>query len=217
MTHKYSTREEWLEAAVEQMTPLFKGKGYSVPSIRVSVGWPSSRGLSTKKKSIGECWDKSVAADKKAQIFISPLLEDPKDAQGVLATLVHEVVHAVVGLKEKHGKVFRKCAIAVGLDGKMTATVAGEVLSKEFDAWVKKIGPFPHSKLNPSEMRKQKPAQGTRMIKCECKKCGYVVRTTRKWLDDVGAPVCPCNMQPMSFELPEGGDDGDGDGEDSDE
>lgn len=27
-------------------------------------------------------------------------------------------------------------------------------------------------------------------------------RTSRKWLDEAGAPLCPCNAKPMFFELP---------------
>ncbi|MDQ2079513.1 hypothetical protein RA307_04905 [Xanthobacteraceae bacterium Astr-EGSB] len=33
--------------------------------------------------------------------------------------------------------------------------------------------------------------QATRMLKCECLDCGYIVRVTRKWIDAVGAPHCP--------------------------
>jgi hypothetical protein len=38
-------------------------------------------------------------------------------------------------------------------------------------------------------MKKRK--QGTRLIKVECEMCGYVVRTTNKWLR-VGRPTCCC-------------------------
>ena len=32
---------------------------------------------------------------------------------------------------------------------------------------------------------------GTRMLKCECTVCGYIARTTRRWIRDVGPPSCP--------------------------
>ncbi len=35
------------------------------------------------------------------------------------------------------------------------------------------------------------------MVKAECSACGYIVRTTAKWLDSLGAPLCPCNGEPM--------------------
>jgi hypothetical protein len=38
-------------------------------------------------------------------------------------------------------------------------------------------------------MRPEK--QATRMLKCACATCGYIVRTTRKWLETAGAPLCP--------------------------
>jgi hypothetical protein len=205
-------REAWLARAVEVMTPLFEAQGYKVPPVRVSCGWPSSRGLSDKKRAIGECWDTEAAKDGVNQIFISPYLDQSTADATLLATLVHEVVHAVVGIKVKHGKAFRKCALAVGLDGKMTATFAGEALKATIAQWEAQLGKYPHAQLD--SLKRPTKKQSTRMIKCECS-CGYTVRTTRKWLDEVGAPLCPCNKQPMKFELPadldpDGSDDDDG-------
>lgn len=195
----YASREDWLARAVALMVPLFKQAGYEVPKVKVSCGWPSARGLSKKKRTIGQCWDKSAAADAIAQIFISPYLENPSDEQGVLSTLIHEVVHAVVGNKEGHNKVFGKCARAVGLEGKLTSTTAGEELAKNCKAWVKALGKYPHAKLDSNKSPVKK--QGTRLIKCECGDCGYVCRSTKKWLEEVGSPLCPCNEKSMSFSL----------------
>lgn len=199
---KYENREQWLAAAVVAMTPWFKSKGYKVPAVRVSVGWPSSRGLGRGGKySIGECWDPKASSDKKSQIFISPRLKDPLEKFGVLPTLVHEVVHAVVGNKEKHNAVFGKCARAMCLEGKLTATFGGEQFFVESKTWAKHLGKYPHAQLNPL-MRPTKK-QTTRLVKAECKSCGYNIRVTRKWLDEAGAPLCPCNKKAMSFEVPE--------------
>ena len=33
--------------------------------------------------------------------------------------------------------------------------------------------------------------QSSRLLKAECESCGYTVRVTRKWVDQVGAPHCP--------------------------
>jgi hypothetical protein len=191
-------REQWLANAVVQMAPLFKAQGYEVPAVRVSCGWPSSRGMSRKRRTVGECWDKSTAEDKVAQIFISPVM---KDSVKVLGTLVHEVVHAVVGCKEQHNKVFGKCSRAVGLVGKLTECDAGPELQETFKtAWIPKIGEYPHAVLNPYKVKEKK--QTTRLVKCECGECGYNVRVTRKWLDAAGAPLCPCNSETMGFEIP---------------
>ncbi len=180
------------------MEPLFKKQGYNVPKVRVSCGWPSSRALSRKQRCGGECWPNQSSEDGLCQIFISPLMKKPVDVLGVL---VHEVVHAVVGCKMKHGKLFRKCAVAVGLEGKMTATVAGEELIKQIDTWMKALGEYPHAVIKPNERPEKK--QTTRMVKCECKECGYAVRTSRKWLEEAGAPLCPCNTKRMAFEIPD--------------
>lgn len=46
----------------------------------------------------------------------------------ILATLVHELVHTAVGTRVRHRAPFRRLALAVGLRGRMTATVAGPAL-----------------------------------------------------------------------------------------
>ena len=33
------------------------------------------------------------------------------------------------------------------------------------------------------------------MLKAECDSCGMVVRTTRKWIEEVGLPTCACGGQ----------------------
>jgi hypothetical protein len=62
---------------------------------------------------------------------------------------------------------------------------------------------------------KLRKVQTTRMKKAVCD-CGYTVRLTKKWMDEVGLPICPGGTSekahgPMKSELPAGG------GEDPDE
>jgi hypothetical protein len=201
------TREAWLLAAVEQMKPLFSKNGYTVPAVRVTCGWPSRSALSAKARRIGECWDSEASSDGLHQIFISPCLADNIDNRGVLSTLVHEVVHAVVGIKQKHNKVFRKCAESVGLEGKMTATVASPFLMAEFAVWLTTLGEYPHAKLDMLKSPVKK--QGTRLHKCECAECGYTVRVTQKWID-VGLPLCPVHGE-LSLDKPTDTDEDNGD------
>jgi hypothetical protein len=191
MSNKHQTREEWLEAAVKITEPLFTGAGYKVPKVRVTCGWPSRGGLSQKKRTIGQCWDTTASSDKIHQIFISPWLDDPVDDFGVLPVLIHEVVHAVVGIAEGHNKVFGKCARAVGLAGKLTATTGSPELLEKCKGYVKTLGKYPHAKLDPKKSPVKK--QSTRMIKMECGECGYVARTSQKWIDDVGPCHCPAH------------------------
>src|SRR6185369_14143006 len=118
-------REAWLQAAVEEMRPIFRGHGYEGHDLQVSVGWPSRGGLGNAKRTIGQCWFGETTADKKPQLFISPLTDEVTAPQGVLATLVHEVVHVVAGSDAKHGPRFVKVMKKVGLVDKPTATSAG--------------------------------------------------------------------------------------------
>lgn len=181
-------REAWLEAAVNNLRPIFLGHGYTLPELRVSVGWPSSGGLAQKKRTIGQCWFGATAADGKPQLFISPLLDDAKAPQGVLATLVHELCHVAAGPDAKHGQKFVKVMKKLGLEGKPTATTAGADLLVRFEQTLcELVEPFPHSRLVPL---KEPKTQTTRMRKCECDQCGFLVRLTQKWLD-VGLPICP--------------------------
>jgi len=197
---KHETREAYLTAAVNLMKPMFDRAGSPLPKVRVSTGWPSMKALSTKNRRIGECWDKSAASDGIYQIFISPFLDAIAEPMGVLDTLVHEGVHAAVGLECGHKGAFKKLATKLGLEGKMTSTHAGEQLLAEIKAWASQLGDYPHAKLDLTKSPRKK--QSTRMIKCECGQCGFTVRTTKKWLDDVGAPHCPKHGE-MKVELPD--------------
>jgi len=107
---------------------------------------------------------------------------------GVLPTLTHELVH-VVTWGEGHKGRFKQVALACGLAGKMTSTHAGAELCERLAEIAGRLGPYPHGQLTASFSRRK--TQSTRMIKCEAVKCcGYVIRTTRKWLDEVGMPKC---------------------------
>ena len=168
---------------------------------KVSCGFPGGGSARTR---IGECWSPTASAGEVNEIFISPVLSDAND---VLAVLVHEAVHAAVGVACGHKGEFRRVAIASGLVGKMTATTAGPELTALMGLWVDNgLGAYPHSALNLSDRKKQT----TRLIKCECGTCGYVVRTTAKWIDALGAPMCPCNGQRMNTA---GSDESESDGE----
>ena len=183
-------RETYLETAVDKLAHGFRTRGGTeLPAIRVSCGFPGGRG---SKRILGSCWDANAADDRRANIFISPLLDD---SVKVLETLAHELVHACVGHDEGHGPGFAALARRVGLQGRMTATFAGPELVKFIEALIANLGRYPHAKLNLAENPVKK--QGTRMIKCECPKSGYSCRTTRQWLDDYGPPLSPVTKKPM--------------------
>jgi hypothetical protein len=102
-------------------------------------------------------------------------------------------------------------ARAVGLEGKLTSCSAGDVLKSHLAVIALNLGDYPHAKLDLSKSPKKK--QTTRMIKMECKDCGYVARTSQKWLDEVGAAHCPAHGEMAickpgeSADSDEGGDE----------
>ncbi len=191
-------REAWLQAATEALRPLFRGAGFEVPPIAVSVGWPSRGATSNSKRVLGQCWFGSMTENNVPQLFISPLIDDPTAPDGVLGILVHEICHVIAGAEAKHGPKFVKVMKKVFLEGKPTSTVASADLVERFKQMMEKLGPFPHSKIVLSDAEKKK--QTTRMIKCQCGECEYVVRTVRKWLDLYGAPICPKDKVQMKYE-----------------
>lgn len=189
---KTINREHWLERMgaelVERIEDTAKAK---MPKFRISCGWPSRGGLSLKKPVIGQCWPGMVSKDGTHELFIAPTISDDTTVAGVVA---HEMVHAIVGTKVGHRGPFVRVVYGIGLTGKPTATIPGEEFKEYVDPIIKKIGPYPHTAMVPSGKYK---AQSTRLIKASCSDCGYVVRVTRKWVDSVGAPICPADMIAM--------------------
>jgi hypothetical protein len=130
----------------------------------------------------------SKSSDQHAELFISPELQEGARIAGVLT---HELVHATVGTDAGHRKPFKQCALKVGLQGRMTATTE----TPEFVAWAEalfeRIGPYPAGFLTDT------PKQGTRLVKCQCRTCGYIARVSRMWLVSSGTPACPTDDIPM--------------------
>ena len=185
--YEYETREAWLNAGVDALRAHFEHNGYPVPTVvRVSVGWPRAA-----RKAIGQCWKRSAAKDGVSQLFISPALGSGIDA---LDTLAHELVHAAIDPFSGHNGKFITASRAVGLtNGKPTCAGAGLELRAQLEKIAAQLGEYPHAALLPIDEVKQT----TRLLKVACRDCGYTARVTRKWLDDSGAPLCPCNSKPM--------------------
>lgn len=202
-----TTREAWLTEASHGIVPWLKAVGAGqTPEYRISVGWPLGRRKMGGKgtHAIGQCFAAASSKDGHHEIFISPELDSPVR---VLDVLTHELVHAFVGLEAGHGKDFKVVATKVGLTGKMTATTASDDLKVRLATLADKVGKYPHAELiaGGDTLR---PKQGTRMLKLECPKCGYSVRTTQKWID-VGVPTCVCGVLMIGPDGPYGDNDAD--------
>ena len=195
-------RHQWLEDARVECSRLLAAIDCNVPDkVRVTIGFPSTGG---RGRRIGECWSPAASSDEWGEIFVSPRLSDSVEIMGVM---VHELIHAAVGTGAKHGAEFKAPTLAVGLEGKMTATKVSDALRARLQGWIDARGPYPAGSLN-METRKK---QTTRLLKAECETCGYVVRVTNKWVVDVGPPHCPDHgamaVDGVSEEDPEEGPD----------
>lgn len=183
-------REEWLtRVAAQDICPMLGLHNGAIPTkYRVSVGWPKgSRGGKTSE-SIGQCWDPKCSSDGHHEVFISPKL----DAFAAIETLVHEMIHVSAGVAAKHRGEFKRLAVAVGLEGKMTATLAGEELGKRIRAWIADMPEYPHGPMDLGGSKEGEPGEkkGSRLIKVCCPGCEYTVRMAQKWID-VAVPACP--------------------------
>lgn len=186
---KYDTREAWLKAAEAVMAYWIEVEGYEYPTnTRVSCGFPKqSKG---RGNAIGQCWSTEVSGDQHFEIFISPTHNDALEACG---TLLHEMVHATVGIEAAHGKHFVKLARMLGLEGKPTHCGPGADTKELIQAKVIDVlGDYPAAPMNVSDIKTKKVPNGkTYLKKCECEECGYIAYTTAKWINEVGMPHCP--------------------------
>ena len=159
-------RESWLWEMTKQLKlKVFKPNGITLDlkKIKVSVGFPVSGGAKSTGKTIGQCFPREWRNAKVNESFINPCL-DKSQVTKVGGVLVHELIHAIDDCKSGHKGAFRKMAIACGLTGKMTATGESDDLKAIIKAIEKKIGKYPHKKLDYTKRKKQ----GTRNLKIEC-------------------------------------------------
>lgn len=174
---KFTTREEWMTALVARLLPRYIAAAEvdEPPRIRVSLGRTST------KKAIGECWHA-----KAREIFIRPDHDAPLEVADIIS---HEMVHAFLPADAGHGTAFKRLGMKVGLTGKPTEMEAGPELLGDLKKLCRELGRFPHAALSMIRLKKK---QIGRLMKVECLETGYTVRVTRAWLDNFGAPICPC-------------------------
>lgn len=203
MPNNFQTREEWLNFVMTELRPVFVKIGTPIPAkVRLAVGFTSN---GYRGKAIGECWDSKASGDKNFEIFVKPDQDEPVRVAGILA---HELVHAAVGIDHGHKAPFKRVALLLGLEGKMTATKEGDEFKAMIAPILKKAGPLPHKSLQAYRTKKK---QSTRLLKAFCAECGYTVRVTAKWLE-IGSPICgaaPKTHGRMTCDEIEDEDDGD--------
>jgi hypothetical protein len=197
----FETREQWLAAFMRYAAEEFKARGHDIPNnIRASIGFPSN---GVRGKAIGECWSDTASEDGHFEIFVSPVLNS---ASRIADVVTHEMCHAATP-GDGHGKKFGKVARSMGLEGKLTATTAGEEWHAWADAVLAKLGPLPGAALR-ADFRTKRKVQGTRLIKATCPACELTLRITRKWYNEaMGELMCPNSQVHMRVEAGEDGDD----------
>lgn len=176
-------RESWLLEAVEMVKPIFESKGYLVPPVKVSIGFPSS---GSKGRHLGQCWSTKSSDDGLNQIFIAPHLSSSTE---VLDTLVHELVHAVDDCESGHGENFKKIAKDIGLKGPMRSAGAGDDLMKNLIKISESLGHLPHARLR---VPRASSNAGIKRPGARCLKCSYEVVMLKRCIEK-GPPLCPQN------------------------
>lgn len=193
-------REGWLQEAASFLTHYLANFHIQCPLIRVSCGFPSKNGLRAQKRVIGECFEGQACTDGRPQIFISPTLAD---SVKVLATLLHEMLHAAIGCEHGHKKPFSQAARKAGLDGKPTATVVtvGSPLHTILVNYVRQSGAYPHAAIrsgrssnsgsDPDDADATRPGSRLRLYECACEPT-IKIRVAR---DDFQGLCLICNKE----------------------
>jgi hypothetical protein len=198
--HQHETREQWLNAAVDLLRPVFKERAkVTLPKkIRISCGFPSG---GRRSRAVGECWSKASSTDETFEIFVSPRMDDEMK---VLGTVAHECAHAGVGLDKKHGPVFKAAGAAILLEGPPKSMGEGKEFIEQIGRQiVKALGEYPHASLK-GGLSSGPKKQSTRLLKVFCRDCNYTMRITAKWLM-IGTPDCPnsgCGRFGKAMEAP---------------
>ena len=157
-----ATREDWLLQAGRHTAALLKGAtGLVVPEHYVSVGFP--KGAKSRWKALGQCWDGAKSRDKRPHLFVSPNFAYVPQ---VLAVLLHEQIHAAVGVEAGHRGAFVKAARAVGLVRPWTKTLMGKELSSRVHALGDRLGPYPHAALK--LQNRKRGGSRYRLWECAC-------------------------------------------------
>jgi hypothetical protein len=191
----HTTREGWLLDAVALIDKaFFDDAGYTMPKkLAVSCGIPYG-----KASAIGQCWDPKVAADGTTHMFICPSMDEPVR---VLDILLHEMIHAAVGIEEGHKGAFRKLVKEFGLMGKVTATYAepGSECHRRLARIATELGPYPHKAMVKRTNKKEGKGGSGWIRLVSPQEEGYKLVISPKMIEEFGLPYDPWGneMEPV--------------------
>ena len=191
----HANREEWLNAAVDELRPFFSMRGYTLPAeIRVACAYPTNAKRSGFKV-LGECIPNTNSADGHWEIYISPILDEPSK---VTETLISQLCRTAKGAYAVTNQAYAKVAEAMLIypDGTLSnpykAVMHGSAFDMAYQDIIDSLGVYPHAKVDVSIHK----SQGTRMLLARCPTCQCSIRMTAKWVynahGDVELPTCRC-------------------------
>lgn len=148
-TPKHPNRIIWLLKAIELLEWYFDEIDRPLPEVSISLPWPDV--TPEKRKTLGGMCTTRYTQDVGAlpelistKIFIAP---DIVENLQVLGVLVHELVHAALGIcfgvGVQHEEPFPTIAAQLGLEGKMSATNSNLQLSLRLLNVSNTLGPYP--------------------------------------------------------------------------
>ena len=182
------------------LSEAIKHFGLSIPPEKIILT-VQSKG---RKNALGWFWSDSWKL-KKASYHEINLSAEHLAEHNMGETLLHELAHAEnchQGIQDcdksgrRHNKKFKTMAEKLGLTVEKAGSLGWAYTDlaepgKQFLEGIK----FDRSIFEMFRKGASKSGkQSTRLLKCECPDCGYVVRTTQKWLD-IGVPTCPCGTE----------------------
>lgn len=190
-------REAWLTLVAQRILDIYKESGFTSPKFRITCGWPSVKPLAVSRYRIGECHGPKSSRDGAYEIFITPLL-GVKESLEIAGVVAHELVHAIVGIRAKHGNTFLRIGNALGLTcGKATSLSPGLALSGRLSEIIKELPPYPHSGMVCSKkpIKKNKPNnKETQNLPFECVGCGCRITVERDYAEEGHIPLCRCGQ-----------------------
>lgn len=180
------TRDEWLAEIAPAMATWFDEFGFPLPTLQMRSGFPSK---GRRAQDTAESWSKED--DGSVIIFVRPDRPDPIE---VTAAVALQMCKIASGPKDKNGYLYRHLTSSIGLGGKKKSVLSDPEFLNRVTPIIKTVGPLPNPGIAPTDPSAN-TKQTTRQIKVTCKNCGYVARVSRKWLSEVGAPLCPRHGQ----------------------
>ena len=164
------TRDQWLASFLELARAIFVDAGKPLPAnVRMAICPPHR----AKQKYIGLCWSDAVSEDNGREIWITAAETDPVRVAGIA---VHELCHAALPHKVKHGKEFRALATSLGLEGAMRATTEGAMFKLLWGAILRQLGPLPAARFTAGTAVDFRVQRTPKMTNVSCPKCSFVAK-----------------------------------------